>query len=116
MPRNRLPRPNRDFRAFADQRRAKGNDFAETVQRGDQERGPKVDDYDASGRSFESGRGHYHRGRNPQGFLGRFDGMTAFRYQAIEVNGTPVTGVIEADDRKSALQNLGLRGRFPSSL
>lgn len=42
--------------------------------------------------------------------------MTAFRYQAIEVNGTAVTGVVEAADRKTALSNLGARGLFPSSL
>jgi general secretion pathway protein F len=42
--------------------------------------------------------------------------MTAFRYQAIEVNGRPVQGVIEAEDRKSALQSLGRKGLFPSSL
>ena len=42
--------------------------------------------------------------------------MTAFRYQAIEFNGAPATGVIEAEDRKTALQLLGKRGLFPSSL
>jgi general secretion pathway protein F len=42
--------------------------------------------------------------------------MTAFRYQAIEGNGASVGGVIEADDRKAALQLLGQRGLFPSSL
>jgi general secretion pathway protein F len=42
--------------------------------------------------------------------------MTAFRYQAVEANGTPVKGVIEAEDRKSALQLLGGRGLFPSAL
>jgi len=42
--------------------------------------------------------------------------MTSFRYQALEANGTSVRGVIEADDRKSALQLLGKRGLFPSSL
>lgn len=42
--------------------------------------------------------------------------MNAFRYQAIEATGTPVSGVVEADDRKSALQLLGKRGLFPSSL
>jgi hypothetical protein len=38
------------------------------------------------------------------------------RYQAIEANGTAVKGVIEAEDRKGALQLLGKRGLFPSSL
>jgi general secretion pathway protein F len=42
--------------------------------------------------------------------------MNAFRYQAIEASGAPVKGVIEADDRKTALQLLGKRGLFPSSL
>jgi type II secretory pathway component PulF len=42
--------------------------------------------------------------------------MKAFRYQAIELNGTPVKGEIEAEDRKSALQILGERGLFPSTL
>jgi type II secretory pathway component PulF len=42
--------------------------------------------------------------------------MTAFRYQAIEGTGSPVQGVIEAEDRKTALALLGDRGLFPSSL
>ena len=42
--------------------------------------------------------------------------MKAFRYQAIELNGAPVKGEIEAADRKSALQILGARGLFPSVL
>ncbi|MDB6108933.1 MAG: ral secretion pathway protein [Pedosphaera sp.] len=42
--------------------------------------------------------------------------MNAFRYQAIEDNGTAVKGVIEAVDRKTALQLLGKRGLFPSDL
>ena len=42
--------------------------------------------------------------------------MNAFRYQAIEATGAPVEGVIEAEDRKSALQLLGRRGLFPSAL
>jgi general secretion pathway protein F len=42
--------------------------------------------------------------------------MTAFRYQAIEAGGSAVEGVIEADDRKSALQLLGRRGLYPSNL
>jgi type II secretory pathway component PulF len=42
--------------------------------------------------------------------------MTAFRYQAVELNGAPVKGVIEAEDRKAALQLLGGRGLFPSVL
>ena len=42
--------------------------------------------------------------------------MNAFRYQAIEAGGSAVQGVIEADDRRAALQQLGQRGLFPSSL
>lgn len=42
--------------------------------------------------------------------------MSAFRYQAIAVDGRPAQGVIEAEDRRSALQVLGERGLFPSSL
>jgi type II secretory pathway component PulF len=42
--------------------------------------------------------------------------MSAFRYQAIEANGNPVQGLIEAEDRKEALQLLGKRGLFPSHL
>ncbi len=42
--------------------------------------------------------------------------MNAFRYQAIELSGTAVQGVIEAEDRKSALHLLGKRGLFPSRL
>ena len=42
--------------------------------------------------------------------------MTAFRYQAMEGSGAPVKGVIEATDRKAALQLLGERGLFPSEL
>ena len=42
--------------------------------------------------------------------------MNTFRYQALEDGGTSVEGVIEAEDRKPALQLLGRRGLFPSSL
>ncbi|HZM02635.1 MAG TPA: type II secretion system F family protein [Candidatus Saccharimonadales bacterium] len=42
--------------------------------------------------------------------------MTAFRYQAVSLNGANVEGVIEAADRKAALQQLGGRGLFPSTL
>lgn len=42
--------------------------------------------------------------------------MTSFRYQAIEAGGASVEGVIEAEDRKSALQSLGQRGLYPSCL
>ena len=42
--------------------------------------------------------------------------MNAFRYQAVEGDGRSVQGVIEAEDRKSALQQLGQRGLFPANL
>ncbi|MBA4150289.1 MAG: type II secretion system F family protein [Verrucomicrobia bacterium] len=42
--------------------------------------------------------------------------MTSFKYEAIEGSGSPVTGVIEASDRRAALQLLGQRGLFPSIL
>ncbi len=42
--------------------------------------------------------------------------MTAFRYHAIQGDGAPVEGVVEADDRRAALQALGRRGLFPSRL
>lgn len=42
--------------------------------------------------------------------------MTTFRYQAIEGTGASVKGVIEAQDRQSALNLLSDRGLFPSQL
>jgi type II secretory pathway component PulF len=42
--------------------------------------------------------------------------MSSFRYQAIGSGGSAVEGVIEAADRRSALQLLGDRGVFPSNL
>lgn len=42
--------------------------------------------------------------------------MTAFRYQAVEAGGSSVQGVIEAPDRRAALELLGSRGVFPSNL
>ena len=42
--------------------------------------------------------------------------MSEFRYQAVEANGASIAGVIVADDRKSALRQLGQRGLFPSKL
>jgi general secretion pathway protein F len=42
--------------------------------------------------------------------------MNSFRYQASEAGGAPTSGVIEAEDRKTALQLLGQRGVFPSQL
>jgi len=42
--------------------------------------------------------------------------MTAFRYQAVQGSGAGVAGVVEAEDRRSALRLLAERGLFPSSL
>ena len=42
--------------------------------------------------------------------------MTAFRYQAVESAGNSVQGVVEAADRRAALELLGSRGVFPSNL
>jgi general secretion pathway protein F len=42
--------------------------------------------------------------------------MSSFRYQAVGGNGAPVQGVVEAEDRKTALHLLSERGLFPSSL
>ena len=42
--------------------------------------------------------------------------MSSFRYQAVETGGGSVSGVIEAEDRKSAIRLLGSRGLFPSAL
>jgi type II secretory pathway component PulF len=42
--------------------------------------------------------------------------MNSFRYQALDLTGSPVNGVIEAADRKAALLLLGERGLFPSDL
>src|SRR5581483_7390411 len=42
--------------------------------------------------------------------------MNTFRYQASETGGRSTSGVIEAEDRKTALQLLGKRGLFPSQL
>jgi len=42
--------------------------------------------------------------------------MTSFRYEALDVGGVTATGVVEAEDRKSALRVLGERGLFASDL
>jgi general secretion pathway protein F len=42
--------------------------------------------------------------------------MNTFRYQAVSTNGARISGLIEAQDRKAALQELGQRGLFPSIL
>lgn len=42
--------------------------------------------------------------------------MNSFRYWAVQLDGASVEGVIEADDRRSALQALGRKGLYPSKL
>ena len=42
--------------------------------------------------------------------------MTKFRYQAVQGGGAAVDGIIEAEDRRAALNLLGERGLFPSRL
>jgi type II secretory pathway component PulF len=42
--------------------------------------------------------------------------MNSFRYQALGPNGASVQGVVEAEDRRSALRQLGSQGLFPSAL
>lgn len=42
--------------------------------------------------------------------------MTAFRYRAVQGDGLPAEGVVEAEDRRTALKALGKRGLFPSRL
>lgn len=42
--------------------------------------------------------------------------MSAFRYQAVMADGRPTQGIVEAEDRRRALQLLGRRGLFASSL
>jgi general secretion pathway protein F len=42
--------------------------------------------------------------------------MNSFRYQAVAASGAAVEGLIEANDRRAALQLLGQRGLFPSQL
>ena len=42
--------------------------------------------------------------------------MTVYRYEAIETNGAPVKGVIEAEDRRKAIHLLRESGLYPSIL
>src|SRR5213594_281098 len=111
-----IPRSSRNLRASPDQPRVEGPYCPETAERGDQDRRSEKHDHDAPGRAAEGCLGDHLARRNPEGLLWRLSGMTAFRYQAIEVNGAAVEGVIEAEDRKAALHVLGQRGLFPSSL
>lgn len=42
--------------------------------------------------------------------------MASFQYEAVEPDGKAVSGVMEAEDRRTALLNLGRRGLLPSRL
>jgi type II secretory pathway component PulF len=42
--------------------------------------------------------------------------MNSFRYQAVDTGGAAVQGVVEAEDRRTALEQLRQRGVFPSQL
>jgi len=42
--------------------------------------------------------------------------MNSFQYDAVELSGNAVSGVIEATDRKAAIHLLGEKGLFPSNL
>src|ERR1043166_2230027 len=116
VPRDWLPGANRHFRIACDQSGAARVDFATPLQRRNQNRRPEDHDHDASGRLAKGRRRHHFARRNRARLLGRQSGMTSFRYSAVGANGSPVQGVIEAEDRKSALHLLGERGLFPSSL
>src|SRR5436190_392539 len=116
MPQHRVSRPDWHPRAAADQSRAAGVHPPEKVERRVGGRGPESHAYGAPGCFAEGRRGDHQPGGDHQGVLRRFAGMNAFRYQAIELSGAPVQGVIEAEDRKTALHLLGKRGLFPSNL
>src|SRR6266702_5374197 len=116
MPQHRVSRPDWHLRTAADQSRTAGTHSSEKVERRVEGRGPENDDHDAPGCLAEGVRGDHQPGGDHQGVLRRFARMNAFRYQAIELSGSPVQGVIEAEDRKTALHLLGKRGLFPSNL
>src|SRR5437773_3985920 len=116
MPQHRVSRPDWHLRAAADQSRAAGVHPPEKVERRAEDSGPENHADDAPGCFAEGRRGDHQPGGDHQGVLRRFAGMNAFRYQAIELSGTAVQGVIEAEDRKTALHLLGKRGLFPSNL
>src|ERR1051326_7498493 len=116
MPPHRVSRPDRHLRVAADQSRAARAHSSEKIQRRTEGGGPENHADDASGCPAKSGRGrHQPRGDHPRVLRSSF-GMIAFRYQAIELGGGAVQGVMEAEERKTALQLLGKRGLFPSNL
>src|SRR6266550_1176403 len=116
MPQHRVSGPDWHLRAAADQSRTAGTHSPEKVKRRVEGSGPENHADDAPGCFAKGHRGNHQPGGNHQGVLGRFAGMNAFRYQAIELSGAPVQGVIEAEDRKTALHLLGKRDLFPSNL
>src|SRR5436190_20845183 len=116
MPQHRVSRPDWNLRAAADQSGIARTYPPEKVQRRAEGYGSKNHDHHAPGCFAEGRRGDHQPGGDHPGVLGRFVGMNAFRYQAIELSGTAVQGVIEAEDRKTALHLLGKRGLFPSNL
>src|ERR1017187_10496467 len=116
MSQHRLSRTHRHFRTAVAHAGVEGNDFAKAFRRRAEIHGAKRHDDDASRCVAESRRRHHVARRNSSRIIGGFAGMSEFRYQAVEENGTNVAGVIEADDRKSALRLLGQRGLFPSNL
>src|ERR1041385_4019053 len=116
MPWNGLPRPNRDFRIAGDRYGDERTDLAETIECRTESDGAKNDDYHAPGRAAKGRRRRYLIGRDLARLFRRPAGMNAFRYQAIERSGKSVEGVIEADDRRSALRLLSEQGLFPSNL
>src|SRR2546425_4985323 len=116
MPQHRVSRPDWHLRAAADQSGIAGTHSPEKVERRVESSGPENHADDAPGCVAEGRRGDHQPGGDYQSVLRRLAGMNAFRYQAIELSGAPVQGVIEAEDRKTALHLLGKRGLFPSNL
>src|SRR5262249_47322416 len=107
---------NRHFRTSAGHACAPRIDHPETFQRRTSRAVAAHDDDDASGCAAESRSGYHVARGNPASVFGRSARMNAFRFQAMELDGRSVDGVIEAEDRKSALRLLGERGLYPSNL
>src|SRR5207245_10594807 len=112
----RVSRADWHLRVAGNRSRAAGTHSAKALECRAQGDGPKEHDDDAPGCAPKSRGRHHFAGRDPQGLLRRFARMTAFRQQDVKGNGSTVGGVIEAEDRKTALQTLGQRGLFPSTL
>src|SRR6266568_9398650 len=103
MPQHRVSRPDWHLRAAANQSGTAGTHSPEKVERRVEGSGPENHADDAPGCIAKGRRWHHQSGGDHQSVLRRFLGMNAFRYQAIELSGAPVQGVIEAEDRKTAL-------------